>query len=235
MSSQTPKSWVNWLPAAEWWYNTTFHTTLNTTPYQVVYGTEPRHLAGQLRSHSNIATSENLLQEKQHQWSVLKEILEAAQIRMKTYADNHRSEREFQVGDMVYLKLQPYRQVSVAIRKNLKLAAKYFGPYLALEKISAVAYKLELPKNSRVHPIFHVSQLKKAIRIARAHTHLPLVNEQGVFDLSPLRILDHRSIMKDHKMVYQLLIQWKGCSIDEATWENEDIIKCNFPDFQVSP
>lgn len=59
---------------------------------------------------------------------------------MKDYADQNRSVREFAVGDLVYLKLQPYRQVTVAIRKNLKLSAKFFGPYKILDKIGKVAY-----------------------------------------------------------------------------------------------
>lgn len=116
---------------------------------------------------------------------------------MKSYADNNRSERQFLVGDWVYLKLQPYRQVTVAIRKNLKLSAKYFGPYKVLDK---VAYKLDLLESSRVHPVFHVSQLKKVVGQARVHRQLPHVTEQGTFDLSPLRKLDSRSIVKDHKV-----------------------------------
>lgn len=235
MTSQIPKNWATWLVSAEWWYNTTFHSTLEATPFQVVYGTKPRHMAGQERTHNNISSLEFMLEEKQQQWSVLGELLEAAQVRMKSYADNKRSEREFVVGEKVYLKLQPYRQVTVAIRKCLKLSAKYFGPYEVLEKIGHVAYKLDLPKTSRVHPVFHVSQLKRAIGQAKAHRQLPQVTEQGTFDLSPLRKLDTRSVVKDHKVIYQVLVQWKGCSVDEATWEDEDLLKLNFPEFLPSP
>lgn len=61
------------------------------------------------------------------------------------------------------LKLQPYRHVTVPIWKSIKLAPKYFGLYEIIETIGPVAYKLALPESSRVHPIFHVSRLKKAI------------------------------------------------------------------------
>lgn len=151
--------------------------------------------------------------------------------RRKAYANLKRTAREFQQGDWVYLKLQPYKQVSVAIRKNLKLAAKYFGPYEIIEKVGPVAYKLALPSTSRVHPVFHVSQLKKAIGQHKVQKQLPQLNEQGTFDLKPLRQLDSRSILRDHKVVYQKLIQWRGCSVDEATWEDEELLQCSFPDF----
>lgn len=140
MTSQAPKHWASWLPAAEWWYNTSFHTTLQSTPFEVVYGTKPRCIPGQNRVHTNISSLETMLAEKQQQWATLKEILVGAQARMKDYADQNRSVREFAVGDLVYLKLQPYRQVTVAIRKNLKLSAKFFGPYKILDKIGKVAY-----------------------------------------------------------------------------------------------
>lgn len=227
MTSQNPKEWASWLAPAEWWYNTTFHTALNTTPYHIVYGSKPRHLAWQTRDHTNIHSLEDFMKVKQLQWSCLKDLLETAQVRMKHYADAKRSERSFQPGEWVYLKLQPYRQVTVAIRKNLKLAAKYFGPYEILEQIGPVAYKLALPPSSRVHPVFHVSQLKKVVGQSKVMQQLP----QGNFELAPLRKLDTRQILRDAKVVYQVLIQWKGYSVDEATWEDEDLIKINFPTF----
>ncbi|GAA0148147.1 hypothetical protein LIER_07669 [Lithospermum erythrorhizon] len=80
-----------------------------------------------------------------------------AQSRMKKYADLGRTERSFQQGDLVYLKLQPYRQNSISLRKNLKLAFKYYEPFEILEKIGSIAHKLKLPDSSIIHPVFHVS------------------------------------------------------------------------------
>lgn len=70
---------------------------------------------------------------------LLQDNLCKAQERMKYYADKRRSNRTFQVGDMVYLKLQPYRQTYVPLRKHLKLSSKYYGPYKILSKIGLVA------------------------------------------------------------------------------------------------
>ena len=90
-----------------------------------------------------------------------KQRLEQAQNRMKVFADKNRTNIEFFVGDQVLLKLQPYTQSSVANRPCPKLSNKFFGPYKILERIGTVAYCLELPNESQIHPVFHVSQLKQ--------------------------------------------------------------------------
>jgi hypothetical protein len=85
---------------------------------------------------------------------------------MKNQADKKRSERQFEVGDLVYLKLQPFVQQSVAVRTNNKLSLRYFGPYKVLARVGLVAYKLELPDTSKIHPVVHVSLLKKHVPAA---------------------------------------------------------------------
>jgi hypothetical protein len=82
---------------------------------------------------------------------------------MKSQADKKRVERRFEVGDQVFLKLQPYVQTSIARRSNQKLSYKFFGPYKVLQKLGNVAYKLELPPDSQIHLVVHVSLLKKAV------------------------------------------------------------------------
>lgn len=94
---------------------------------------------------------------------LLKENLLQAQNRMKNMADKHRSERSFEVGSWVFLRLQPFKQTSLALRVNRKLAPRFYRPYKVLQKAGQMAYKLELPTESRIHPVFHVSCLKKKL------------------------------------------------------------------------
>lgn len=132
---------------------------------------------------------------------------------MKDYADKNRTERVFQEGELVYLKLQPYRQATVSLTKALKLAPKFYGPFKILEKIGTAAYKLELPSTARIHPTFHVSQLKKHIGDAIINPHLPTTKPICTFEIGPLRVLERRVIHRNNREVYPYLIQWKTCSI----------------------
>lgn len=144
-----PKQWLQWLPLAEWWYNTNHRNSLNTTPFQALYGYAPPQVPMGSLPYS-IRTPVGLcLAERQQLLQQLKDNLIQAHSRMKFFADRRRSDRTLQTGDMVYLKLQPYRQNSVALTGNLKRSARYYGPYKVLEKIGAIAYRLDLPSDYR--------------------------------------------------------------------------------------
>jgi hypothetical protein len=88
--------------------------------------------------------------------TILKENLQMARNMMKLQANQHRSERQFEEGNWVFLRLQPYKQSTLKQKKNKKLAPKFYGPY----KIGQVAYELDFP-SSCIHKVFHVSRLKK--------------------------------------------------------------------------
>lgn len=102
--------------------------------------------------------------------ALVRQHLLRAHQRMKDSVDKRRSDRSFSMDDRffsmddwVFLKLQPYVQRSVATRTNQKLAFRCFGPFKILERIGAVAYKHQLPQASTIHPVFHVSQLRRAL------------------------------------------------------------------------
>lgn len=107
MVQQNPKQWALWLPLAEFWYNTNYHTSLKTTPFDALYGFSPQShpLNSYLPNpHTDVV---DIMGQRQQKLQELKENLTHAQHRMKLYADKRRSEREFQEGEFVYLKLQP--------------------------------------------------------------------------------------------------------------------------------
>lgn len=157
--------------------------------------------------------------------ALVKQHLFRAQDRMKRQADKGRSEREFQVGDQVYLKLQPYVQSSLAARANQKLSFKFFGPFPVLAKIGVVAYKLKLPPSSSIHPIFHVSQLKKAVGDQPVSADLP--GDDVMFQV-PEQILERRMTTGDRPVV-QGLIKWTGMPSSLATWEDLEALRRRFP------
>ena len=138
-----PKNWSKWLFLAEYWYNTTFHSSLGRTPFEVIYGHLPREFAVTQVEESSVPDLAAWLQERAVMMDHLQQQLKHAQDRMKKQADKHHTDRSFEVGDLVYLKLQPFIQTSVAQRPYQKLAFRYYGPYPIIARIGKVAYKLQ--------------------------------------------------------------------------------------------
>lgn len=161
MTFDKPKDWPHWLDLAEWWYNTSYHSAIKMCPYEVVYGQKPPSLLPYLPFDSQLELVDSSLQAREATIRKLKFHLSRAQHRMKQEADKHRTERPFAVGDWVFVKLQPYRQLSLKDHSFKKLSAKFFGPFQIIARVGSVAYTLDLPSGSKVHPTFHVSQLKR--------------------------------------------------------------------------
>ncbi|XP_062153129.1 uncharacterized protein LOC133861362 [Alnus glutinosa] len=152
--------------------------------------------------------------------------LAQAQNRMKQVYDKGHTEREFQEEDLVYVRLQPYRQHTVARRLNLKLAAKYYGPYHVIQRLGKVAYKLELPVESKIHPVFHVSLLKKHLGPTTTFSTQSPKAPYAERVIVPQAILDVRGTA--HKK--EVLVHWRGYSPADATWEKSNVMEQQFPE-----
>jgi hypothetical protein len=225
--SDKQAQWFKWLPLAEWWYNTSFHTATKMTPFMALYGYHPPSITSSLKEKSKVQAVEDHIENQQQVLQILKDNLTMAQNRMKQQADQHRSERSFEVGDWVFLRLQPYKQMSLKqAKKDNKLSPKYYGPYKVLQKIGTMAYKLELPASSRVHPVFHVSCLKKVIgdKIP-VQTILPELDEEGKMILEPEAITDTRIRQLRNRSISEYLIKWRKLPAEDSTWEDESFIQ----------
>ncbi|XP_026459595.1 uncharacterized protein LOC113360287 [Papaver somniferum] len=202
------------------------------SPFQAMYGCLPPHMAFPSTATTTIAVVETYMKERDAMLDILKESLHKAQERMKFYADKSRVDRVFAVGDMVYLNLQPYRKASVSLRNFFKLSAKFYGPFPVVQKIGSVAYKLQLPLDARIHPVFHVSQLK--MPIGKTHIpspSLPIVDHAGEIIMRPENILQSRTMPVGKQLHRQILIQWTNSCPEDATWEDLTSIRSHYLNF----
>ncbi|XP_062102916.1 uncharacterized protein LOC133813900 [Humulus lupulus] len=130
------------------------------TPFQAVYGHLPPSILSYTRGTTTIQVVEEDLLSRDAILHKMKENLIQARNRMQQQANKKRHDIQFQIGDLVLVKLQPYRQLTVAHRLNIKLCRRFFGPFEILARVGPVAYTLKLPQETRIHPTSHVSLLK---------------------------------------------------------------------------
>ncbi|CAJ2635782.1 unnamed protein product [Trifolium pratense] len=199
-----PKSWYKALAWSEFWYNTALHTSIGMTPFKALYGREPPTLTRYEAQDSDPPALQEELKERDRILQQLKSNLERAQQYMKKQADKHKIEVKFQLGDLVLVKIQPYRQQSVALRKNQKLGMRYFGAFEIIACVGKVAYKLKLPDHAKIHPVFHVSQLKPFKGVSQQqYMPLPLTMSDNGPMIQPVEILQVRTIMKGTQRIHQ--------------------------------
>lgn len=222
-----PQCWAQWLSLAEYWYNTNWHSALGKSPFEVLYNHSSRHFGIVPDDACIVKELQSWMDEGNNVLELLRQQLLRVQHKMKVSADKKRTFREFAVGDQVFLKLQPYIQNSVAVRSNQKLAFKYYGPYPVVARVGQVAYRLELPEGSRIHPVIHVSQLKKALGPSvQVQTKLPFSDPSTQV---PFQVLQRRLRRKGTSTVTQVLVQWSGMPAALATWEDDEALRQHFP------
>ena len=111
---------------------------------------------------------------------------------------------------------------------------RYFGPFPITERIGKVAYKLLLPDTAKIHPVFHISQLKPCKgNHSQSYIPLPITSGDTQPVLQPVAILDSRVIIRGTKHVQQHLIQWAGLDNTQATWEDHTALEYAFTQFNL--
>ena len=115
-------------------------------------------------------------------------------------------------------------------RSNQKLSYRFFGPFKIVAKVGAVAYKLALPPDCKIHPVVHVSQLKKHIPAdTQVSSDLSSVSTDPFVEVSPVAVLDHKRVAHAGAVVPRVKIQWSGMPSTLATWEDEKDLRRRFP------
>ncbi|GJT95042.1 putative reverse transcriptase domain-containing protein [Tanacetum coccineum] len=153
--------WVKYLPLVEFSYNNSYHASIKAAPFETLYGQKCRSPVCWAEVGEVQLTGPQIVQETTEKVIQIKQRIQAALDRQKSYTDLKHKPMEFQVGDKVMIKVSPWKQV-VCFGKWGKLNPRYVGPFKVLENVGSVAYKLELPQElSRVYNTFHVSNLKK--------------------------------------------------------------------------
>jgi hypothetical protein len=193
------------------------------SPFLALYGYHPPSITSPLKGNTKVDAVEDHIGDQQEVFKLFKNNLVMAQNRMKQQADQHHSEREIEVGDLVFMRFQPYKHMTLK-KQNMdnKLAPKYYAPYKVLQRIGIVAYKLELPPYSHVHLVFHVSFLKKvtANKIP-VQTILLEINEEGRIILEPETMLETQIKQLRNQTITKDCVKWKNLPVEEATWEDE--------------
>ncbi|KAD7117361.1 hypothetical protein E3N88_04629 [Mikania micrantha] len=233
-AQEQPHKWSSYLAWAKYSYNNGFHSSICTTPFKVVYGCDPPLLQPYVVGDINNAELEQQLILLDNMLQVIRSNLHKAQDRMKSQADRNWQELSFEVGDAVFLRIQPYRQRSLSKQFCQKLSPRFFGPYLIVKKVGKVAYELALPPDSRIHPVFHVSLLKPARGVSPSAAIPPLpLNQDWELVLQPSKVLAHRWRQCHQSPILELLISWDSRLVEEATWEDYDLFAAQFPHFRL--
>ncbi|GJT70444.1 putative reverse transcriptase domain-containing protein [Tanacetum coccineum] len=218
------KGWVNHFPLVEFSYNNSYHASIKAAPFEALYGRKCRSPVCWAEVGEVQLTGPEIVQETTEKVIQIKQRIQAAHDRQKSYADLKRKPMEFQVGDRVMLKVSPWKGV-VRFGKRGKLNPRYVGPFKVLEKVGAVAYKLELPQElSRVHNTFHVSNLKKCY--ADEPLAVPLdglhIDDKLHFVEEPVEIMDHEVKRLKQSRIPIIKVRWNSRRGPEFTWERED-------------
>ena len=224
-------NWDDHLPLLEFAYNNSFHSSIGMAPYEALYGRKCRSpICWDVEGLRQIE-GPDVIQETVEKVQVVKKCLKAAQDRQKSYADKHRREMEYDVGEKVFLKVSPWKGI-LRFGKQGKLSSRYVGPYEIIERIGPLAYRLALPMElSSIHDVFHVSMLR---RYRSDPSHIVQepeieISEKLTYVEEPVEILDRKVKQLRTKAIPIVKVRWSHHSSKEATWEVEEQMKQKYP------
>ncbi|PKI61780.1 hypothetical protein CRG98_017830 [Punica granatum] len=220
--STTQKDWATMIDAAQFSYNLQRSESTGKSPFEIVTGQQPSTPSTVASGYKgNSPATYKLAKSWQKEADLARSCLNRATNRMKKWADKKRRHVEYSVGDLVLVKLH-----NILRHKNVHkgLTRRYEGPFQVLQRVGNVAYKVELPKKLKLHPVFHVSMLKPFKEDkedpSRAESSRAPIGAKAAYDQDVEQILVDRVVRKRWcKPKREYLIKWKGLPESEASWE----------------
>ncbi|XP_059078049.1 uncharacterized protein LOC131876625 [Cryptomeria japonica] len=187
--SRQQKAWVRWLLLCEYCYNSTHHMTIQMTPFRALYGYDAPIFLDLLMSDCRVPSVDACYRRTRISLELFIRTLKKAKNQQKQYADQRRVERSFEIEDMVIIK-----------------------------RVGEVDYELDLPVDSKVHNVFHVSHLKKALgqHIAPS-SNLPPLDDEGKLILVPELVIETRERHLRRRVIREILVKWRDMPIEDAT------------------
>jgi hypothetical protein len=213
--------WDKRLPYAEFSYNNSYQASLKMSPFEALYGRNCRNPLHWDQPAERQVFGPDILLEVEENIRMVRDNLKKAQSRQRSYADTRRRELSFEVGDYVYLKVSPIRGIKRFGVKG-KLAPRYIGLYQIQARRGEVAYQISLPESLlAVHDVFHVSQLKKCLRVPEEQlsTEDLEVQEDLTYIEKPTQILETADRVTRRSTIRMCKVKWGHHLEEEATWE----------------
>eukprot|EP00253_Pinus_taeda_P003500 PITA_03500 len=200
-------------------------------PFKVLYGRKCRTPSSWGGPEDRLMVGPKMLKEMEELVKRARSNLKAAQDRQKNFANKKRRFKEYQVGDHVFVRIRA-RKSSLQWNGCAKLAPQYCGPFQILAKVGPIAYHLALPSHMRIHNVFHVSVLRNDVYDPKhvINWQAIQVEPEGEIQVKPLRILDRREATLWKRDTTQVKVQWQHFGLDEATWEDEEFMRRNYPE-----
>ncbi|GJV79316.1 putative reverse transcriptase domain-containing protein [Tanacetum coccineum] len=224
-------SWDVHLPLVEFSYNNSYHASVRCAPFKALYGKKCRSPIMWAEVGEGQLIGPELVQETTEKISQIKDRLKVARDRQKSYADKRRKPLEFSVGDYVLLKVSPWKGV-IRFGKKGKLAPRFVGPFEIIEKVSTVAYRLDLPEElNGVHDTFHVSNLKKCLVDPTLQVPLDEIRVYAKLNFveEPVEILEIEFKKLKRSRIAIVKVRWNSKRGPEFTWKREDQMKLKYP------
>ena len=219
-------TWEDHLPLVEFAYNNSYQASIGMAPFEALYGRPCRSPSCWSETTDRLILGPDMIRDTYEKVELVRRRMKAAQDRQKSYADKRRTDLEFEVGDMVFVKVSPLRNV-VRFGAVGKLAPRFVGPFPIIERIGKMAYKVELPeKLAGVHNVFHVTHLRKCLHESAEVVEPSIledmeVEKEATLRRAPIRIMETETKKLGSKEVKLVKAQWSETE-EDATWETKE-------------